>query len=131
MVQSSTNTFLLCYTVSRTINVKVRPYTMMAYGAVEVYLHSFLNLALNGSQWSASRCPICCTPTPRKNPRVVPEQEAGRAPHLVWTFFRRQRFNIPARQESNPGLSSLYGGQLTDSSILDMTIKIHDQFRTI
>ena len=43
----------------------------------------------------------------------------------IWSghFLEDKRFITPARQESNPGLSSLYGGQLTGNSILDMTIK--------
>jgi hypothetical protein len=34
---------------------KVKYYAMKTYGGVEVYLNAFLNCALDGCEWSASR----------------------------------------------------------------------------
>jgi hypothetical protein len=39
-------------------------HTMKTHGGVEVWLHTFLNLVLDGGEWSTS-CPSCFTPRER------------------------------------------------------------------
>jgi hypothetical protein len=57
---------------------------MEAHGRERRYsCYSYLTLALDGGEWSASR-PGHALP-PRKEPPVPNEQEAGWAPELVWT----------------------------------------------
>jgi hypothetical protein len=42
----------------------MKHYTMKVYGGVDVYIHTFLTLALAGGEWSAS-CPGRFTPWER------------------------------------------------------------------
>jgi hypothetical protein len=88
-----------------------------------VWFQSFLISARRGRPRSPLTPTCFAPPPPNKEPHSGPYTWSG---HVL----EDKRFITPARQESNPGLSSLYGSQLTDSNILDMTIKIHDLFWT-
>jgi hypothetical protein len=55
------------------------------YLGVEVKLHSFLNVALDGDEWVASRPDFF---TPEKEPRVPIGYEAGLVPELIQNIKR-------------------------------------------
>ena len=58
---------------------------------VEVELHSFLTLALDGSEWLTSSS-SCFTPGERTP--VPTEQEAGWTPELVWSFCEKRKIPL-------------------------------------
>jgi len=64
-------------------------HTMKAYRGVEVQLHSFLTMALDGSQWSVS---LPGSFSPRRRATVLIEQEARSAPEAVWTYWSRENY---------------------------------------
>jgi hypothetical protein len=53
---------------------------MKAYRRVEVQLHAFLTLTLDGGEWSASH-PGCFIP-------ISTGEKAGWAPELVWMWWQ-------------------------------------------
>jgi hypothetical protein len=53
-------------------------HNMKMYWGMEVWLHAFLTLALDGDEWSAALAT-------GKEPLVPPGQEVGCAPEPVWT----------------------------------------------
>jgi hypothetical protein len=64
---------------------------MKANMGVEVQPHSFLTMALDGGEWSASQPGHF---TPSKEPLVATEQEAEWAPEPVWTL-QRSKISYP------------------------------------
>jgi len=67
---------------------------------VEVYVHAFLTLSVDGDKWSAAR-PGHFTLREELTKRI--EQEAGWAPEPVWTRWRREK-NPYTSWEWNLGL---------------------------
>ena len=67
---------------------KVAPlHAMKVYGGMEMQLHLFFPLALDGGASSA----LCCgCITPGKEPMVLIEWEADWAPALFWTLWSRK-----------------------------------------
>ena len=64
-----------------------------AYGEVEISLHLFLNLALDGGKWLAS---FWATLHPRKEHRAYIELESGWGPEQIWGFGECEVFLTPA-----------------------------------
>jgi hypothetical protein len=69
-------------------NASVRVHAIKAYGAVEVYLHSFLNSVPDSHEWSYSRPGRFTTPPPGE---LAPRNQPPRAPRPVCAFWRRQQ----------------------------------------
>jgi hypothetical protein len=67
---------------------------MKTYRGVEIQLHTFLTLALDGGEWSASHPSHF---TPEKRALVPTIKEAGWNPELVWTWWQREKFLVLAR----------------------------------
>jgi hypothetical protein len=67
---------------------KVAPlHAMKVYGGMEIRLHLFFPLALDGDVSSTLRCGCI---TPGKEPLVPIEWEADWAPALFWTLSNRK-----------------------------------------
>jgi hypothetical protein len=79
-------------------------------GGAEVLFHSFLMLALDGCEWSAS-CSGHFTDKGKKP--SVHWIRGWVALEPVWTFWKRENFFCPCR-ESNSGLYSLQSSDCTD-----------------
>jgi hypothetical protein len=59
-----------------------------------------LTSELDGGEWSAS---CLCHFTPGKEPQVPVAEEAGWAPKLVWTLWRREKsYTNGTQEEMNP-----------------------------
>jgi hypothetical protein len=84
---SYASSFQFIFTSYPFINAKAVPlHTMKALGGKEYSSYSFLTLALDGGEWSASRPGRALVPG--KGPPVPIVQQAGWAPEPVWTQTR-------------------------------------------
>ena len=73
------------------------------YGGVDVLLHTFLTLELDGCKWLAL-CGACLTFREIIQPPM--EQEAGRAPELIWTIGQREETLAHAGSQTTIAQSS-------------------------
>jgi hypothetical protein len=65
---------------------------METYGGVEVYLHAFLNSALHGGKWQASRSSHSTLGERSPATHCI---EVLWAPEPVWTRWWREKFSAP------------------------------------
>jgi hypothetical protein len=87
---------------------------MKMYGVVDVHIHVFLTLALVGGKWSLSHSGHF---TPGERAPVPIRQEAGCAPELIWTMWRRENSWPYRDSNSDPSVVQPVASRYTDYAI--------------
>jgi hypothetical protein len=65
---------------------------MKTHGGVQVYVHLFITLAVDGGEWSASRPGTCALEEIALSTHLI---EGWVGPELIWTLYRRERMPFP------------------------------------